>query len=164
MRPYFIPERSRTKSENNVDHMPNATVDFFSTANNNSNSSMMETCDGYTINEVVQSTIPGATGGNATMMTTNFLGAFNSHSNVSHIIVGGNTTCNGFNGMLTNVGIGMRGGGGSAGIPHNKVANSAFLKKSRSLEDVRVENLDGSQPSHEMEFVSSRIQKLKVQE
>lgn len=38
------------------------------------------------------------------------------------------------------------------------------LKKSKSLEDIRSENLDGSQPSHEMEFVSSRIQKLKVQE
>ncbi|XP_055694312.1 uncharacterized protein LOC129796424 [Lutzomyia longipalpis] len=38
------------------------------------------------------------------------------------------------------------------------------LKKSKSLEDVRVENLAGSQLSHEMEFVSSRIQKLKVQE
>ena len=38
------------------------------------------------------------------------------------------------------------------------------LIKSKSLEDVRTENLDGSQPSHEMEFVSSRIQKLKVQE
>lgn len=39
------------------------------------------------------------------------------------------------------------------------------LKKSRSLENVRVDNsLEGSQHSHEMEFVSSRIQKLKVQE
>ncbi|GAB0087744.1 uncharacterized protein DMENIID0001_020880 [Sergentomyia squamirostris] len=38
------------------------------------------------------------------------------------------------------------------------------LKKARSLEDVRVENLAGSQLSHEMEFVSSRIQKLKVKE
>lgn len=39
------------------------------------------------------------------------------------------------------------------------------LKKSKSMEDVRAEvNVDGSQLSHEMEFVSSRIQKLKVQE
>lgn len=38
------------------------------------------------------------------------------------------------------------------------------LKKCKSLESVRVENIDGSQPSHEMEFVSSRIQKLKVHE
>lgn len=38
------------------------------------------------------------------------------------------------------------------------------LKKCKSLESVRIENIDGSQPSHEMEFVSSRIQKLKVQE
>lgn len=39
------------------------------------------------------------------------------------------------------------------------------MKKSKSLEDVRAEaNVDGSQLSHEMEFVSSRIQKLKVQE
>lgn len=40
-----------------------------------------------------------------------------------------------------------------------------LLTKSRSLEDVRADNsVEGSQPSHEMEFVSSRIQKLKVQE
>ncbi|XP_050091629.1 uncharacterized protein LOC126575125 [Anopheles aquasalis] len=40
-----------------------------------------------------------------------------------------------------------------------------MLKKYRSLEDVRVDkSVEGSQPSHEMEFVSSRIQKLKVHE
>ncbi|XP_059623027.1 uncharacterized protein LOC132266190 [Phlebotomus argentipes] len=50
---------------------------------------------------------------------------------------------------------GVRARRGEAGFP---------LKKARSLEDVRVENLAGSQLSHEMEFVSSRIQKLKVQE
>ncbi|XP_055608377.1 uncharacterized protein LOC129755764 [Uranotaenia lowii] len=40
------------------------------------------------------------------------------------------------------------------------------LVKSKSLEDLvrAVRAVDGSQPSHEMEFVSSRIQKLKVQE
>lgn len=39
-----------------------------------------------------------------------------------------------------------------------------ILKKSHSLENIRVENIEASQPSHEMEFVSSRIQKLKVME
>lgn len=40
------------------------------------------------------------------------------------------------------------------------------LVKSKSLEDLvrAIKSVDGSQPSHEMEFVSSRIQKLKVQE
>lgn len=46
----------------------------------------------------------------------------------------------------------------------NKQVASQQWKKSKSLEDVRVENIDGSQPSHEMEFVSNRIQKLKVHE
>lgn len=46
----------------------------------------------------------------------------------------------------------------------NKQTVLQHWKKSKSLEDVRAENIDGSQPSHEMEFVSSRIQKLKVQE
>lgn len=36
------------------------------------------------------------------------------------------------------------------------------LKKSKSLENVRIENDNASQPSHEMEFVSSRIQRLKM--
>lgn len=144
--------------------MPHTTVDFFSTTNNNSNSSMMETCDGYTINDAIQSTIPGATGTNATMMTPNFLGAFNSHSGISHS-AGSSATCNGFNGMLAHPNVsGMRSAGGSAGNSVRSSNNSTILKKSRSLEDVRVENLDGSQPSHEMEFVSSRIQKLKVHE
>ncbi|XP_058464438.1 uncharacterized protein LOC131438439 [Malaya genurostris] len=40
------------------------------------------------------------------------------------------------------------------------------LVKSKSLENLvrAIKSIDGSQPSHEMEFVSSRIQKLKVQE
>ncbi|XP_055536452.1 uncharacterized protein LOC129725073 [Wyeomyia smithii] len=40
------------------------------------------------------------------------------------------------------------------------------LVKSKSLENLAqvARPIDGSQPSHEMEFVSSRIQKLKVQE
>ncbi|XP_055703031.1 uncharacterized protein LOC129801752 [Phlebotomus papatasi] len=50
------------------------------------------------------------------------------------------------------------------GIRTRRTDVSLPIKKSRSLEDVRVENLAGSQLSHEMEFVSSRIQKLKVQE
>ena len=40
------------------------------------------------------------------------------------------------------------------------------LVKSKSLEDLvrAIKSIDGSLPSHEMEFMSSRIQKLKVQE
>lgn len=45
------------------------------------------------------------------------------------------------------------------------VTKVKILKKSKSLEELRSDdNIDGSQPSHEMEFVSNRIQKLKVQE
>lgn len=36
------------------------------------------------------------------------------------------------------------------------------MKKTKSLENVRIENDNASQPSHEMEFVSSRIQRLKM--
>lgn len=45
-----------------------------------------------------------------------------------------------------------------------KSLKNCSLKKSKSLEDIRAKVVDGSQPSHEMEFVSSRIQKLKVQD
>lgn len=49
----------------------------------------------------------------------------------------------------------------------NNAGPGGGLKKARSLEDVcrGARSLDvGSQPSHEMEFMSSRIQKLKVQD
>lgn len=45
-----------------------------------------------------------------------------------------------------------------------------FLKKSKSLEDIysasagRGRKADGSQPSHEMEFVSSRIKSMQLRQ
>lgn len=140
MRPYFIPERSRTKSENNVERgscvgaYTCAASSFLAAAiNSNSNASMMETCDTM-----------DATGNN---IASNFSGtsAFNSlHNNAT---TPGTATALNAPGRIT-----------------NKQTVLQHWKKSKSLEDVRAENIDGSQPSHEMEFVSSRIQKLKVQE
>lgn len=111
MRPYFIPERSRTKSESidtknsdiNYATYIAGTQDFFTPQ-----------CD--------------------TMM---------------------DTSCD--NICLTNT-------WGTTAIPVvAKSLKNSPLKKSKSLEDVRAK-VDGSQPSHEMEFVSNRIQKLKVQD
>lgn len=105
MRPYYIPERSRTKSEN-ADSSTSLYQETRSIVESVNNSIMMDTCDmGMEI--------------------------FNGESKL--------TEKNGKNLVLP-------------------------LKKAKSLENIRVENLDGSTPSHEMEFVSSRIQKLKVQE
>lgn len=83
-------------------------------------------------------------------------------------------TCDGY-GNMDNINpghgnnfLGLFSGGSSGNVPSSSsrqlIKPIAVLKKSRSLENVRAENLDGSQPSHEMEFVSSRIQKLKVRE
>lgn len=46
----------------------------------------------------------------------------------------------------------------------NNCNNIPALKKSKSLEDIRVFNREKSQSSQEVEFVSNCIQKLKVQE
>lgn len=148
MRPYFIPERSRTKSENNVEPDSYTSMNYTCTTNNginnfiadsmNSNSnSMMETCDAYLNSDCIGST-------SAHTMYNNGFTTFNCNQ------------------MLPNA--------------HFLNSNQYFrpikcasltnhqLKKCKSLESVRVENIDGSLPSHEMEFVSSRIQKLKVHE
>ncbi|XP_031630577.1 uncharacterized protein LOC116345401 isoform X2 [Contarinia nasturtii] len=148
MRPYFIPERSRTKSENNIEPDSyngmnylcsniNAATNFYSDSMNSNSNSMMETCDAYLSSDC---------GG----------------SNSSHTVYNNGFTTFNCNQVLPNT--------------HFLNSNQYFrpikcasltnqLKKCKSLESVRVENIvDGSQPSHEMEFVSTRIQKLKVQE
>lgn len=143
MRPYFIPERSRTKSENSIERdncsniYPCTSNNFLASINSNSNTSMMETCEGYVIMDA----------------------AANSTSNSSNTSVTGFNGLNSFNNGPIN----------SAAQIFNANARTKCvtvqqLKKSKSLEDIRAENIDGSQPSHEMEFVSSRIQKLKVHE
>lgn len=112
MRPYFIPERSRTKSEStdtknsdiNYETHIAGTEDLFTSQ-----------CD--------------------TMMDT-------SCDNICSTNTFGSTT--------------------TPAVP--KLIKNSSLKKSKSLEDVRAKIVDGSQPSHEMEFVSNRIQKLKVQD
>lgn len=144
MRPYFIPERSRTKSENSVEPESYTNMNYscssssgasnFCVDSMNSNSnSMMETCDTYLNSECGASTSIYNNGFtmfncNQVLPNTHFL---NSNQYFRPI------KC--------------------ASLTHQ-------LKKCKSLESVRIENIDGSQPSHEMEFVSSRIQKLKVQE
>lgn len=111
MRPYFIPERSRTKSES-------------ADTKNDINSHV-------THSAVTEDLL---TAQSDTMM---------------------DTSCD--NTSFTNT------YGGIAPSTVVKAMKSSSLKKSKSLEDIRAK-VDGSQPSHEMEFVSSRIQKLKVQD
>uniref|UniRef100_A0A182T792 Uncharacterized protein n=1 Tax=Anopheles maculatus TaxID=74869 RepID=A0A182T792_9DIPT len=119
MRPYFIPHRTRTKSESSDPSNLQQSVQEASTSvcgsapsSTNSNSILMETCEPPSAMMDVSSNAPGSSG--------------NAVRYKNPVVV---------------------------------------LKKSRSLENVRVDNsLEGSQHSHEMEFVSSRIQKLKVQE
>lgn len=125
MRPYWVPERHRTRSEN-ADSTNVGTLDLI---------------------QIVEQ-INYDTGFNSTtaaaMMDTFDTTEFATATTTSH-------------------------------TPHNYsldtfsnnvlVTKVKILKKSKSLEELRSdENIDGSQPSHEMEFVSSRIQKLKVQE
>lgn len=114
MRPYYVPQRSRTKSESSdpsslvyletirtVDAIQNA-------ASVPTTSTLMETSDPSTSQMDTAQPHPGAVR---------------------------TVTCN-------------------------------ALVKSKSLEDLvrAIKSIDGSLPSHEMEFMSSRIQKLKVQE
>lgn len=142
MRPYFIPERARTKSENSVERYTqceNAIDDFSCTfwvaqQSSNSNTSMMDTCDGYGTMDSAASNSSSASivGPSNTIIQTNNRNAL----------------------LLVDAGTSKTG----------KQIQVRELKKSKSLENIRGENIDGSQPSHEMEFVSSRIQKLKVQE
>lgn len=148
MRPYFIPERSRTKSENSVE--PEAYVgmsyacssgasaqNFCAETMNSNSNSMMETCEAYLNAD--------GSGSSGTGHTFNGFTTFNC----SQVLPNAHNFLNS-NQYFRPI--------KCASLTHQ-------LKKCKSLESVRAENIDGSQPSHhEMEFVSNRIQKLKVQE
>ncbi|XP_037024710.1 uncharacterized protein LOC119066383 [Bradysia coprophila] len=111
MRPYFIPERSRTKSEST--DTKHSDISSYEARTVGTEDLFTSQCD--------------------TMMDTSCdnICATNSFSNTTAPVVA-------------------------------KAMKNSSLKKSKSLEDIRAKVVDGSQPSHEMEFVSSRIQKLKV--
>lgn len=150
MRPYFIPERSRTKSENSVELDAHATTMDYGAliangtpaANNvcidgmNSNSnSMMDTCDAYSNSECVSAS---SSCGFLLVPTNNSssFAAANSGQAMPHMPPALNS-----NQYFRPI----------------KCAAVTQMKKSKSLESVRVENINGSQPSHEMEFVSTRF-------
>lgn len=109
MRPYYIPQRSRTKSESSD---PSSMV-------------FLETI--RTVDAIQSAAVP--TAATTTLMETS--DPSTSLMDTSAVIPRCNT-----------------------------------LVKSKSLEDLvrAIKSIDGSLPSHEMEFMSSRIQKLKVQE
>lgn len=109
MRPYYIPQRSRTKSENSD---PSSLL-------------YLETMRAV---DVAQSDLP------STLMET-------SDPSTSHMDTSGIA-------------------------PAGRTEKCSTLVKSKSLENLvrSIKTIDGSQPSHEMEFMSSRIQNLKVQE
>lgn len=109
MRPYYIPQRSRTKSENSD---PSSLL-------------YLETMRAV---DVAQSDLP------STLMET-------SDPSTSHMDTSGIA-------------------------PAGRTGKCSTLVKSKSLENLvrSIKTIDGSQPSHEMEFMSSRIQNLKVQE
>lgn len=109
MRPYFIPERSRTKSENAESTSSTLCQETSTVIESINSSNMMDICD-------------TAVAGYDSITDTN----------------SGNNKTN-----------------------SKKIKD---LKKSKSLEDIRPEKLEPSQQSHEMEFVSNRIQKLRVQD
>lgn len=137
MRPYFIPaERSRTKSENAVEPsvtLPNHLASLYSAD-----------IDAESAIEQVTNVGP-----NAATSAMDCDGAFEMNGNATIVVP-------------TVSGVLPKTGGKLNDEP-------SVLKKSKSLDDIysvsarRVRNVvDASQPSHEMEFVSSRIQKLKV--
>lgn len=109
MRPYFIPERSRTKSENAESTSSSLCQETSTVIESINSSNMMDICD-------------TAVAGYDSITDTN---------------------------------------SGNHKITNKKIKD---LKKSKSLEDIRPEKLEASQQSHEMEFVSNRIQKLRVHE
>lgn len=116
MRPYYIPQRSRTKSENS-DPTSLVYLETIRTVDAIHNpSTLMETGD--------SSASQMDTSGNAVALS----------SPTAAVVLTGK--CN------------------------------SSLVKSKSLENLvrAIKSIDGSLPSHEMEFMSSRIQKLKVQE
>lgn len=128
MRPYFIPERSRTKSENAEPTQTNINQNLKS----DGFSSSFGFRDGAHLINI-----------NSTMM---------------------DTSCDN-NGLveMNNSAVFIAGVSNKAGKKTNQLGT---IKKSKSLEDINkvTRIVDGSQPSHEMEFVSSRIQKLKVRD
>lgn len=112
MRPYYIPQRSRTKSESSD---PSLYLETIRTV------------------DAIQSATGSAAAATAAAVTTLMETGDPSTSQMDT----------------------------SAVIPRCNT-----LVKSKSLEDLvrAIKSIDGSLPSHEMEFMSSRIQKLKVQE
>lgn len=111
MRPYFIPERSRTKSENAESSSSTLCQETSTVIESINSSNMMDICD-------------------------TAVAGYDSITDTSS----GNQKNN------------------------KKIKNLNLLKKSKSLEDIRPDKLEPSQQSHEMEFVSNRIQKLRVQD
>lgn len=127
MRPYRIPERFRTRSEN-ADPTSQSHIDTITMIDEiNSRASLI------TPSMLMDTGCGGSVAAAAMEVST----SSNCNNNMS-----------GFLSVSSSV----------------LVTRVKVLKKSKSLENLRTENLDGSQPSHEMEFVSSRIQKLKVDE
>lgn len=157
MRPYFLPERSRTKSES-LD-LTNTLPELDSgPMNNDSLFALYPLFTTSTTNSASYSTMMSTTlmDTSAASRSPGILMPPCSFDYEAAVIAGG-------------------GGGGGAdsvrgysgdGSRRMRLKMLSGMKKSKSLEDVRAEvlNYDGSQLSHEMEFVSSRIQKLKVQE
>lgn len=143
MRPYFIPERNRTKSE---------TIE--SSINNDN------LCMGY-IPSPLHSVHAGLTQ-NTNMMDTScdtngILAEPNGNNMLQSSLIG---ACG------YSEDIGAKAIIGTTVTPSTTVHRPPIIKKSRSLEDLSKANksFDGSQSAHEMEFVSSRIQKLKFQD
>lgn len=158
MRPYFIPERSRTKSETSAEpesFAVNYTCtsgssggagsgggggiagnNFYTDPMNSNSNSMMETCDAYLSSDCSG----GASGGSSAGYNNGFTTFYCNQVLPNTHFLNSNQYFR----------------------PIKCASLTGQLKKCKSLESVRVENIDGSQPSHEMEFVSSRIQKLNL--
>lgn len=137
MRPYFIPERSRTKSENAVEpssSLPNRSDDI----------------DAEPLSVAGEGTTHIGPTAATSAMDTSCDAAFEMNGNGVMVVPT-------LRGIFTKNGSKLSDG-------------PRALTKFKSLDDLfsastgRVRKADGSQPSHEMEFVSSRIQKLKVQD
>lgn len=140
MRPYFLPERSRTKSES---------LDLAS--------SMPDTNSGDTLLNLYPMFTTG---------TTNSASYSTMSSTLMDTSVAGTSRSPGILMPQYTFGFDISTVSAAPRVERRaRLKQITGMKKSKSLEDVRTEaNVDGSQLSHEMEFVSSRIQKLKVQE
>lgn len=149
MRPYFLPERSRTKSES---------LDLTTTlpemiSDNNATSEFGHYPVSTTTNSVSYSTMSCNPMDTGTSRSPGILmppGTFDYEFATVSEAAAAAASVRGYSIEPRRMRLKMIHG---------------MKKKSKSMEDVRAEvNVDGSQLSHEMEFVSSRIQKLKVQE